>query len=742
MKQMKIFILVAFISVSLKVSGFQTSPEYKILFEKAKFTMETKGDLKGAINLFSDIIKKYPKEREYAAKSQLYIGLCYEKLGVKEAQKAYQKVVNSYPEQTEIVRQANEKLLLLLREEPIAGKENKDKGETSSQLILRKLEYPQLNEPFARLSPDGKKMAYIVYAGNSPKSIEILDLKTRTSKVLIDSGASGQSSVVWSPESDKIAYTFRGKELRVLDIDGTNSRILLKNSGDLIYPTDWSRDGKKIMCFFVASDRPCRMGTVTSDGQIQFLATGNSIDWSDEAKFSPDGAYVACSFEEKDGNTDIYVWTSDGSRKVRVTDHPGRDENPVWSPDGKYIVFLSDRNRSVDLWAVQIKNGATVGGPFVIKRDLGWRSKIYDFTVNGKLSMLMVGGAEPANLFKIPIDQDSQSISGTIAPISVYPTDHFFPKYSPNGKMIAYNSRKGQIGFPKLFVLDENGAERELPLQGSFVINVAWNPDNRSLFFSGMDKTFRAGIYEISLEKDEIRSLYSGETVDMQTFKNGLININLLPDARKLMFFRYLDKGNVEVITCGTDGIQPEVILQKVKMPIWGLPSPSGNNICYRLGDSLMVVSVSNGVIKYIGPSTDNLEASWGPNGESLMFRDGSGLKIFSIEETSARTLYQAPAGKTIGGMEMYANSWSPNGRRFIITERDTSATSTSPQKLIMINLSDGSTGTLGEAPAGYRLSELRWSPDGSKVMATGRSMNSASAPYYEYWIMENFLPK
>ena len=303
-------------------------------------------------------------------------------------------------------------------------------------------------------------------------------------------------------------------------------------------------------------------------------------------------------------------------------------------------------------------------------------------------------------------------------------------------------SRRGQIAWPKLFILDEKGAERELSLKGHYATNVAWHPENRSLFFAGWDKTFKAGIFEISLENEEIRPVYSGEKVDMNTFKGALININLLQDARKLLFFRFLDKGDMEVLTCETDGQQPAVVLPRIRMPIWGLPSPTGENICYRIGDSLMVVSVSNGETKYIGSSTASLETTWGPNSESLMFRDGSGLKIFSLKENSARTLYQAPAGKTIGGMEMYANSWSPNGNRIIITERDTSATSTSPQKLIMINVNDGSSRVLGKTPEGYPLSELRWSPDGSKITATGKSINSARAPIYEYWVMENFLPK
>ena len=155
-----------------------------------------------------------------------------------------------------------------------------------------------------------------------------------------------------------------------------------------------------------------------------------------------------------------------------------------------------------------------------------------------------------------------------------------------------------------------------------------------------------------------------------------------------------------------------------------------------------MVISVSDGIPRHIGSSTVNLEATWSSNGENLMFREGSSLRVYSVKGKVTRTLYQAPAGKTIGGMEMYANIWSPDGNRVIITKQDTSAASVSLQKLILINPADGSFNMLGEAPKGYRLKELRWSPDGSRVMATGNSIRNVPASTYEYWVLENFLPK
>jgi len=109
MHHFKIVILFLFVSTILstvKVLG-QTAED---LYQKGVQLEEIKGELSKAVDFFSEAIKKYKSNKEIAAKAQLHIGLCYEKLGKEEAVSAFQKVVKLYPSQKDIVKIAREKL--------------------------------------------------------------------------------------------------------------------------------------------------------------------------------------------------------------------------------------------------------------------------------------------------------------------------------------------------------------------------------------------------------------------------------------------------------------------------------------------------------------------------------------------------------------------------------------------------------------------------------------------------------
>ncbi|MBN1221697.1 MAG: tetratricopeptide repeat protein, partial [Candidatus Aminicenantes bacterium] len=150
-------ILISMTALIITAFGNQNAPEHKVLFEKARYTMETKGDLKGAIELFKEIIRKYPDDRVYAAKSQYYIGICYEKLGLSQAKSAFQEVVEKYPEQTEAVNRAKEKLSNLVRAAAVI--ENID-TELRVRRLLSGLEV-MFDGWLGAVSPDGQYVSVV-----------------------------------------------------------------------------------------------------------------------------------------------------------------------------------------------------------------------------------------------------------------------------------------------------------------------------------------------------------------------------------------------------------------------------------------------------------------------------------------------------------------------------------------------------------------------------------------------------
>ena len=94
------------------------------LFQKALAKERGEGNLEEAISLYQKVVAE-TKDESLAAKAQLRIGICYEKLGQKkanQAQKAFQKVIDNYPSQTETVKVAKEKLSILVQAQTVIKK--------------------------------------------------------------------------------------------------------------------------------------------------------------------------------------------------------------------------------------------------------------------------------------------------------------------------------------------------------------------------------------------------------------------------------------------------------------------------------------------------------------------------------------------------------------------------------------------------------------------------------------------
>jgi YVTN family beta-propeller protein len=105
------FFLVLSIIAVCRMNALAQSAE--TLYQKGIQYEEVKGELEQAVSLFKEVLQKYPHDHAVAAKAQLHIGLCYERLGEEsdqKAQEAFRAVIENYSDQPELVHIAQSKL--------------------------------------------------------------------------------------------------------------------------------------------------------------------------------------------------------------------------------------------------------------------------------------------------------------------------------------------------------------------------------------------------------------------------------------------------------------------------------------------------------------------------------------------------------------------------------------------------------------------------------------------------------
>ena len=168
---------------------------------------------------------------------------------------------------------------------------------------------------------------------------------------LTDSG-SFNGSPGWSPDGKKIAFAsdradLPGRmEIHVMDADGSNVRRLTTLPSDAMLEDAprFSPDGRRIVFTRYITD-PGRSAlftvSVRGGGLKQLTPWGNGAN---DADYSPDGSKIV--FEAYPSNRcfgEIYTVDSDGQHLTNITDNrcQAGSADPVWSPDGKKILFWS-----------------------------------------------------------------------------------------------------------------------------------------------------------------------------------------------------------------------------------------------------------------------------------------------------------------------------------------------------------------------------------------------------------------
>jgi Tol biopolymer transport system component len=701
-----IFILLSFSFGSLAAqNGYD-------LFQKALAKERGEGNLEEAISLYQKVVAE-TKDESLAAKAQFRIGICYEKLGqekAKLAQAAFQKVISDYPGQREVVRMAQEKLSILLRAQAALEKGDKE-------FRVRQVWTGKEVDGSGEVSFDGKYLSFVDWETGDLAIREMATGKkrhlTHNDREKSNAFAEAETSV-WSPDGKQLAYIWekyaKGQvEVHIVGLDGSEPRLLhqVDSYKGWVELADWSPDGKNILAYFINETRQCQLGLISiKDSSIQILKTfdvAGPPPYLMKAQFSPDGRYIVYDFPQERGSRkkDISLISSDEIKEAPLIAHPADDYLLGWSPDGKWILFSSDRTGTRDAWIIQVSDGKPQGDPQLVRQDMGLIGSL-GFSQDGSFYYSTEGAMFAMyDIYSAKLDPETGNIieQPKKDPLP-YEGHNIYPEWSPDGKHLLYISGRGPgKRQPILCIYSvESGRVRELDLKEKFIYfsYPHWCPDGRSILLLAEDFQSGKGIYRIDAQTGEVTLIIPKK----ENESSGALWSPVMSRDGKLLFYIHenmSDKYYPLVVRDLETGKEEELLRNPPYNRNTIALSPDGQRLALLLREE------------------ENLRV----------------LKVMSIKGGEPLELHRFE----LKWRDFVDIDWSPDGRYIYFSKQELDSEG-GKWELWRVPAKGGKAENLGSTMMRYFI-YLSVHPDGERI-----TFASVHSMLPEIWVMENFLPK
>jgi eukaryotic-like serine/threonine-protein kinase len=218
-----------------------------------------------------------------------------------------------------------------------------------------KVTYEPSLEIHPALSPDGK---FLAYAGGDPlrTRLYVRQVSGGRPTLLTEDSAAVEVSPSWSPDGTRVLFATQQGLFSVSASGGVpRQEAAARESGPIIW-SQWSPDGRTIA--YVVADS---IFLKESGAAPRFLATSTSVTG---CHWSPNGARLVCAAGNAYflmvgalfGNlAPSWIELIDARSGVTtvVTDSSGINHSPIWSPDGRFIYFVSDREGPTDIYRLR-----------------------------------------------------------------------------------------------------------------------------------------------------------------------------------------------------------------------------------------------------------------------------------------------------------------------------------------------------------------------------------------------------
>jgi serine/threonine protein kinase len=334
----------------------------------------------------------------------------------------------------------------------------------------------------------------------------------------------------FSPDGKLIVFRSGrdGSGIFVMDAGGKSVRKLAA----ACHTPVWSRDGTEIIVAEGNGQRaisrtppPSALYAVNVDtGNRRVITTGDAV----QPSCSPNGYRIAYWGMRQGGQRDIWTVAAKGGKPIEVTNDPNSDWNPVWSYDGGYLYFASDRDGKMNLWRIQIdeQSGETTGKAEPVKLP-GDYVQHFDFSTDGRL-MAYVQESMRKSLYQIAFNPTAKDATGPAVPINQGSRLFGSPDISPDGEWLVFTNQGEKQ--EDLFIMRRDGkglAQITNDLHRDR--GPRWSPDGKRIAFY----SDRSGEYEIWLTNPDGTGL---EQLTYTSDENMIFYPLWSPDSRRIQY--------------------------------------------------------------------------------------------------------------------------------------------------------------------------------------------------------------
>jgi eukaryotic-like serine/threonine-protein kinase len=518
---------------------------------------------------------------------------------------------------------------------------------------FRQLTFDDGVEVAPAISPDGQTFVFTRGLGaGTDIYLQRVDGRNAINLTKRCRGFDGQPA--FSPDGSRIAYRSDcdGGGIFVMGATGESARRV---SPDCFNPS-WSPDGKQLVCAGESvAQTPTSRGSRSplwvidvQSGSKRKLYDGDGVQpsWSPNAHRIAFWGTVGQSAQRD-------LWTIEPAAKdpaatvVRATSDLAVDWNPLWSPDGQYLYFGSDRNGAMNLWRIAIdeESGEVDGEPEPVTVPARFGGN-YSMSHDGR-RMAFASIENTEAIRAVPFDPAGGYLAGEARQVVAGSFLVFSSQVSPDGKLIAVTNRGGQ---EDLYVIEiATGEIRQLTNDAAHDRGAVWSRDGAKIYFYSQRDADRYEIWSINADGSELTRVTN--TQGRSVWYPGAS-----PDGKRISFYNdentyVLADGKITPLPPSPDGKRPQ-------FTTW---SPDGSMLAGELsGPGIAVYSFATRSYRQLTPS--GARPIWLPGGREILYGDSGRVRIVNLDTGAIRDV-PSSAGIT-------AMSLSGDGRTLVFSDR------------------------------------------------------------------------